>query len=295
MSDPTQDIDAHSGIETTGHEWDGIKELNNPLPRWWLITWYICIAWAIGYMIFMPAIPALPGMGTNTRGVIGHSDRVNVAKAVEEMHTARAAQGAQLLGASLEQIKTDRNLQQFALAMGESVFGDNCATCHGSGGRGAKGYPTLADDIWLWDGSLEGIEQTIRHGIRHMADEETRNSQMPAFGRDKFLTSEQIDDLVEKVLSFSGREGVDSKAVLRAEPIWTQQCVTCHGVDGRGSHDVGAANLTDQDWLHGDKRRDIYNMIYNAPGGHMPAWDDRLDDATIKALAVYVNSLSGGE
>ncbi len=295
MSESKQDIDAHSGIETTGHEWDGIKELNNPLPRWWLITWYISIAWAIGYMIFMPSIPALPGMGTNTRGIGEHSDRVNVAQAVEDMRAARAAQGTQLLGASLEEIKTDRDLQQLALAMSESVFGDNCATCHGSGGRGAKGYPILADNIWLWDGSLAGIEQTIRHGIRHMADDETRNSQMPAFGRDKFLTSEQIDDLVEKVLSFSGREGVDSKAAMRAEPLWAQHCVSCHGVDGRGSHEVGAANLTDQDWLHGGNRRDIYNMIYNAPNAHMPAWDDRLDDATIKALAVYVNSLSGGE
>ena len=184
MTDQTKEIDVPSGTETTGHSWDGIKELNTPLPRWWLIVWYGTIIWAIIYMIFMPALPALPGMGTNTPGLRNHSDRDNVAVAVQELRSERAAESGVLLDASLEQIETDRDLQQFALAMGDSLFGDNCATCHGAGGRGAKGYPALADDIWLWDGTLDGIQYTITHGIRDPENEDTRFSLMPRFGRD---------------------------------------------------------------------------------------------------------------
>ncbi|MBR9808593.1 MAG: cytochrome-c oxidase, cbb3-type subunit III [Alphaproteobacteria bacterium] len=294
MTDQNKDIDTHSGTETTGHSWDGIKELNTPLPRWWLIVWYATIVWAIIYMIMMPAIPALPGMGTNTPGLRNQSDRDNVAVAVQELRQKRADSSAILLGASLEQIETDRELQQFALAMGDSVFGDNCATCHGSGGRGAKGYPALADDVWLWDGTLDGIQYTITHGIRDPENLDTRFSMMPRFGRDGLLEAGQIDDLVEYVVDLSGREA-DGAAVQRAAPIFVQQCATCHGEDGKGTRDVGAPNLTDADWLYGGNREDIYNTIYNARNSHMPAWEGRLDDASIKALAVYVHSLGGGE
>ncbi|MBY9067198.1 cytochrome-c oxidase, cbb3-type subunit III [Hyphomonas sp. WL0036] len=295
MTDHKRDIDEVSGVETTGHSWDGIKELNNPLPRWWLYVFYGSIVWAIGYMIVMPAIPALPGMGmTNTRGIAGHSDRAEVAKEVEKLHTERAAAASQLVGASLEQIENDLSLQQFALAMGESAFGDNCATCHGAGGRGAKGYPMLADDIWLWDGTLEGIETTLRHGIRHTEDPDTRRNTMPAFGRDGMLTPREIDDLVEYVLDLSGREA-DQAAVSRAAPIYATQCVTCHGADGKGNRQLGAPNLTDHEWLFGGEPRDIQQTIYSARNAHMPAWQGRLDDPTIKALAVYVHSLGGGE
>lgn len=294
MSSDHKDIDQLSGIETTGHEWDGIKELNNPLPRWWLITWYATIIWAVIYMIFMPALPALPGMGTNTTGLRNHSDRDLVAAAVADLKAARTEQSATLLDASLEEIETDRELQQFALAMGESLFGDNCATCHGAGGRGALGYPILADDIWLWDGTLDGIEYTLRHGIRHEGDDATRFSLMPSFGRDKILNSNQIDDLTQYVLHVSGQGGED-EAVGRAEPLFQQQCASCHGADARGDRAQGAPNLTDAEWLYGSDRRAIQATIYNARNSHMPAWQDRLDDASVKALAVYVHTLSGGE
>jgi len=178
--------------------------------------------------------------------------------------------------------------------MGESAFGDNCATCHGAGGRGAIGYPALADDVWLWDGSLDGIEYTIRHGIRHDADDATRFSAMPAFGRDGLLTGSQVDDLAQYVLSLTDRSD-DAEAVSRAAPIFQQQCATCHGVDGTGDRAQGAPNLTDAEWLYGGREENIRATIYNARNSHMPAWDDRLDDATIKAIAVYVHSLSGGE
>lgn len=295
MTDHKRDIDEVSGVETTGHSWDGIKELNNPLPRWWLYVFYASIVWAIGYMIFMPAIPALPGTGmTNTPGLRGHSDRALVAQQVEALHTERATAASRLINASLSEIENDLSLQQFALAMGESAFGDNCATCHGAGGRGAKGYPMLADDIWLWDGTLEGIEYTLRHGIRHNEDPDTRRNAMPAFGRDGLLTPKEIDDLVQYVLYLSGREA-DKAAINRAAPVFATQCVSCHGTDGKGNRQLGAPNLTDHEWLFGGEPRDIQQTIYSARNAHMPAWQGRLDDPTIKALAVYVHSLGGGE
>ena len=295
MTDHERDIDEVSGVETTGHSWDGIKELNNPLPRWWLYIFYATIVWSIGYMIVMPAIPALPGMGmNNTPGIAGHSDRAAVAADLQQLRVERGAGAGRLLNASLEEIESDLSLQQFAMAMGESAFGDNCATCHGAGGRGAKGYPMLADDIWLWDGTLSGIEYTIRHGIRHTDDPETRLSAMPAFGRDGLLTSREIDDLVEYVLDLSGREA-NAAAVTRAAPVYAQQCASCHGVDGKGDRTVGAPDLTDHEWLFGGEPRDIRQTIHAARNAHMPAWQGRLDDATVKALAVYVHSLGGGE
>jgi cytochrome c oxidase cbb3-type subunit 3 len=294
MSDENRPVDSHTGVETTGHSWDGISELDNPLPRWWLIVWYITIGVGILYLIMMPAIPALPGMGTNSAGVRNHSDRDNVAAAMTELRTERQENSLLLLDASLEEIETDRDLQQFALAMGESLFGDNCATCHGAGGRGAKGYPVLADDVWLWDGTLDGIEFTLRHGIRHDGDENTRFSLMPRFGSDKLLDARQISDLTDYVLNFTG-QSENNEAIARAAPIWQQQCSSCHGLNGKGDRTQGAPNLTDAEWLYGGARGDVYNTIFSARNSHMPAWDDRLDDASIKALAVYVHSLGGGE
>ncbi|MEM8920588.1 MAG: cytochrome-c oxidase, cbb3-type subunit III, partial [Pseudomonadota bacterium] len=247
---------------------------------------------SIVYMVLMPAIPALPGLGTNTRGTLGASDRVDVAEAIAELKSERSANGARLLNATLEEIETDRDLQQFALAMGESLFGDNCATCHGAGGRGAKGYPILADDVWLWDGTLEGIEYTIRHGIRHEPDELTRFSAMPSFGG--FLTNAQIDDMVEYVLHFSGQSD-DMEAIARSAPIWESQCQSCHGVAGTGDRTQGAPDLTDATWQFGGTRNDIYETIYFARNMHMPAWSDRVDEAGIRALSVYVHALGGGE
>lgn len=297
MTDKDQDkyIDPHTGVETTDHSWDGIRELNNPLPRWWLIVWYISIVWAVIYMVLMPALPGLPFTGqTNTTGLRGHSDRILVAKAVAELDDGRKVQGEALLNASLEEIRTDRNLQQFALAMGESQFGDNCATCHGSGGRGANGYPSLADDIWLWDGTLDGIERTIRHGIRHQPDLETRFSAMPRFGRDELLSNAEIDDVVEHVLSLSGKDH-DLDAADRGAVTFGNICASCHGAGGTGDRTQGAPNLTDNEWLFGGAPYEIRNSVYNARNAHMPGWEGRLDDATIKALSVYVHSLGGGE
>lgn len=285
-----KEIDATSGTETTGHEWDGIKELNTPLPRWWLWVFYATVIWSVGYWVLYPAWPTLTGY---TQGLLNQSQRDDVANAVLALKSAREEQGRLLANASLEQIEADPNLFQFAREAGRSAFGDNCATCHGSGAQGFKGYPNLNDDVWLWGGKLDDIKRTLVVGIRS-THPETRLSQMPAFGRDKLLEPAQIDDLVEYVVGLSGGKA-DAPAVARATQLYTEQCASCHGADGKGLREFGAPNLTDKEWLYGGSREDIKAQIVNARGGVMPAWGSRLDPVTIDALAVYVHSLGGGE
>lgn len=293
MTDRLPDVDSHSGVETTGHEWDGIKELNNPLPRWWLFTFYGTIAIAIVYWVLMPAWPAPPGLQGNTRGVWEQSDRAEVAADISATAVDRAALASRLSAVDASVILQDHELSQLALGLGESAFGDNCATCHGAGGRGAKGYPRLADDIWLWGGSLAEIETTIRHGIRS-DDPAARLSEMPAFGRDEFLAPAQLADLVEFVSAISGRGG-DAAAVDRAQSVFQDNCASCHGVDARGNRTKGAPSLVDREWLYGGDRDTLRKTLHGSRQGVMPAWSKRLDAATIRALAIYVHSLGGGE
>lgn len=287
MSEPHRD--EHSGVETTGHEWDGIRELDNPLPRWWLWVFYATIAFSIVYWVLMPAWPGITGY---TRGVLGHSDRANVAADLRDLQALRGEREAQLLNASLEQIERDPDLQAHALAVGQSVFGDNCASCHGVGGAGARGYPNLRDDVWLWGGSLEEIEHTIRVGVR-AAHPETRTSMMPAFGRDGMLNGRQVADLTEYVVSLSGRRA-DPAAVARAQQLYADNCAACHGPTGTGSVELGAPNLTDREWLYGSDRASITGQIHNGRNGVMPTWENRFSPGVIKALAVYIHANAGG-
>lgn len=288
MSD--RKIDDISGVETTGHEWDGIRELDNPLPRWWLWVWYASIAASIVYWVLMPAWPGISGY---TKGVLGQSDRIAVAQDLEGLKAMRGAGAAKLASASLEQIEQTPDLQEYALQVGQSIFGDNCATCHGAGGTGAKGYPNLRDDVWLWGGTLEDIQHTLQVGIRS-DHPDARFSQMPAFGRDQLMTPAQVDDMTEFVVALSRRKA-DAAAVGRAAPIYAQQCAVCHGPQGKGDPAQGAPNLTDADWLYGASREDIHGQIWNGRGGVMPAWGGRFDPATIKALAVYIHANAGGQ
>ncbi|MEM8986880.1 MAG: cytochrome-c oxidase, cbb3-type subunit III [Pseudomonadota bacterium] len=283
--------DEITGVETTGHEWDGIKELNNPLPRWWLIVFYATCVWSFVYWVFMPAWPGIAG---HTQGLRNHSERENVAVAIAELETQRAGLIQGLAAApDLASIEGDPELLQLALAAGESAFGDNCATCHGAGGQGFVGYPSLVDDVWLWGGRLDDIRQTLLYGIRN-EHPETRYSLMQAYGRDGLLTRDEIADLVEYVTHMSGRNA-DLDAVARAAPIYEQQCVSCHGPAGMGDQTQGAPNLTDAVWLYGGSREAIYDTLWNGRGGVMPGWENRLDETTITALAVYVHALGGGE
>lgn len=293
MTDQPNDVDHVTGVETTGHEWDGIRELNNPLPRWWLWIFYATVAFSVVYWVLYPAWPALPGFQGATRGVLEQSDRTTLHAEVASMRAERAAFSRELETLSVEQIMADPQRRQFTLALGESYFGDNCATCHGAGGGGAPGYPTLADDVWLWGGHEDEIEATISHGIRSGEDDAHTND-MPAFGRDEFLNSAQIADLVEYVVDLSGREA-NAEAVARAAPLFQRECASCHAESGIGGETEGAPNLTDAEWLYGPDRATIQRSIYGPRGGVMPAWRDRLDPATIRALAIYVHSLGGGE
>jgi cytochrome c oxidase cbb3-type subunit 3 len=290
VSGHQKDVDQHSGTETTGHEWDGIKELNTPLPRWWLGIFFACIVWAVGYWVVMPSWPLVHGYA---HGLLDHSQRDDVTAAVRALKNARAANEHALGKASLKQIQDNPDLLQFALAEGRATFGDNCAPCHGSGAQGARGYPNLNDDVWLWGGKLEDIQHTITVGVRSTAPD-TRDSQMPAFGRDGMFKPAQIDDLTEYVVHLSGRPA-EAKAVTRATKLFADNCAMCHGPQGKGNREMGAPNLTDNEWLYGPKRADIHDQIWNGHGGVMPTWGGRLSPETIKALAIYVHSLGGGE
>ena len=285
-----KETDAHSGMETTGHEWDGIKELDTPLPRWWLWIFYASIAFAVVYWILMPSWPGITGYAP---GILHKSDRAQVVTDLAALKAQRSAQASRLANADLATIEKDPQLQAYALAVGQSIFGDNCATCHGTGGTGAKGYPNLRDDVWLWGGSLEDIQRTITHGVRS-TDPETRTSQMPAFGRDQILQPAQIDNLTEYVVSLSHRPANTAMAAAAA-PVFQANCASCHGPQGLGNPQFGAPNLTDADWLYGSDRASIKDQIWNGHGGVMPNWGKRFDANTIKALTVYIHANAGGK
>jgi cytochrome c oxidase cbb3-type subunit 3 len=283
--------DEHSGTETTGHEWDGIKELDTPLPRWWLWVFYGSILWAIVYWVLMPAWPGVSGY---TKGVLGMSDRADVVRELDGLKAHRQAGEAKLRTASLQQIEADPDLQAYALAVGQSVFGDNCATCHGAGGAGGKGYPNLRDDVWLWGGSLDEIRHTIEVGVRSGHAQAKGETVMPAFGRDQMLTDAQIADMTEYVVALSRRKA-NQAAVTRAAQTYADQCAACHGPAGTGDPARGVPNLTDAEWLYGSDRASISDQIWNGRNGVMPTWQARFSPETIKALAVYVHANAGGD
>lgn len=283
--------DDHTGTETTGHEWDGIKELDTPLPRWWLWVWYGSILWAFVYWIAMPAWPGITGY---TKGMLGHSDRAEVVRELDGLKAHRQVGEAKLRNASLQQIEADPELQAYAMQVGQSVFGDNCATCHGAGGGGGKGYPNLRDDVWLWGGSLDQIRHTIEVGVRSGHAQALGETVMPAFGRDGMLTGAQIADLTEYVVALSRRKA-DVAAVTRARQTYADQCAACHGPAGTGDPARGVPNLTDAEWLFGSDRAAISDQLWNGRNGVMPTWQARFSPETIKALAVYVHANAGGE
>ncbi|WP_010139113.1 cytochrome-c oxidase, cbb3-type subunit III [Oceanicola sp. S124] len=276
---------------TTGHSWDGIEELNTPLPRWWLYTFYICIVWGIIYTILYPAWPLV---NRATAGVLGYSTRAEVAEHIAEVEAANAGINQRLAEADLTAIAADPELNQYAVSAGASVFQTWCAQCHGSGAAGATGYPNLLDDDWLWGGSIEDIHYTVTHGIRNEDDFDARYSQMPAFGADELLEDAQIDAVVNFVMSLSGTPQ-DAALVEEGAVVFEENCSSCHGVDGTGDREQGAPNLTDAIWLYGGDYAAIQETVENARFGVMPNWGSRLSEAQIRAVASYVHQLGGGE
>lgn len=276
--------------ETTGHEWDGIQELNKPLPKWWLYVFYATIVWSIGYWLLMPSWPLL---SSYTKGWLGYSQRARVADQLEASRAAKAEYRDKIAASDLAAINADPELLRFALAGGEAAFGDNCAPCHGRGAQGAFGYPNLRDDSWLWSGTLDGIQQTIMHGIR-ADDPKTRTSAMPAFGKTGLLPPAQINDVAEYVLSLSGG-AQDQQAAERGAAIFAKNCVVCHGPQAKGDQKLGAPDLADELWLYSGDKATIVATIHGGRSGLMPTWVNRLDPETIKELSIYVHALGGGE
>ena len=284
-------VDEPTGTETVGHEWDGIEELDTPMPRWWVWTFYATIIWAVGYVILYPAIPLV---NSATQGVFGWSSRgdyaMQVAAREKELEPIRQA----LVSTDIRKLNGSPELLQQAIEGGRSAFKVHCVQCHGAGAAGSKGYPNLNDDDWLWGGDLEAIEYTLIHGIRNPDHDQTRFSQMPAFGKDGILQPGEIQDLVSYVRLLSGREK-PSAAARRGAALFEANCAICHGPDGKGDRTQGAPNLTDAISLYGLDRATLTDTITNSRYGVMPRWGQRLDPATIRMLAAYVHSLGGGE
>lgn len=287
MSD--RKIDEETGVETTGHTWDGIEELNNPLPRWWLWTFYITIIWGIGYTIAYPAWPMISGA---TKGMLGYSTRAQVAQQIADHEAENEGLVAELVAADLSVLEPSDDLHRYAVARGGSVFRAQCSQCHGSGAAGAVGYPNLLDDDWLWGGDIESISYSITHGIRNETDFDSRYSEMTAF--DDILTNDEVDAVVEYVISLSRTEH-DAGLAEAGATLYLDNCSACHAEDGTGDRLLGAPNLTDAIWLYGGDRAAIEQTVRYARFGVMPAWGQRLSDEDVRAVSVYVHSLGGGE
>ncbi|TMV06772.1 cytochrome-c oxidase, cbb3-type subunit III [Ruegeria sediminis] len=277
--------------KTTGHVWDGLEEFDNPMPRWWLWTFYVTIIWGVIYTILYPAWPLV---NHATAGVLGWSTRANVATEIAAVDESNAAINDKLASVELASIQDDAELNGYAVSAGSAVFKTWCAQCHGSGAAGAKGYPNLLDDDWLWGGDIESIHHTITHGIRNEESDEARYSEMPAFGRDELLTDEEIDQVVNYVMSLS-TEPQDAGAVEAGSVVFADNCAACHGEDAKGDREQGAPNLADAIWLFGGDYDSLVDTVANSRFGVMPAWNSRLSEAQIRAVSAYVHQLGGGE
>jgi cytochrome c oxidase cbb3-type subunit III len=291
-ADQGPDVDAITGTTTTGHEWDGIRELNTPLPRWWLWLFYATILWAVGYWVVYPSWPLV---SSYTKGAFRWQSRGAVVSDLDALKAQRGPMVEKLRSASLQEIASDPTLLDFARAQARPAFAENCAPCHGAGGGGGRGYPNLNDDEWIWGGNLDEIAQTIRHGVRSGEADARQGAAMPAFGRDGILKRADVENVADYVRSLAGA-APDPKADLTAgKKVFLDNCAVCHGETGKGQRELGAPNLSDAIWLYGADKPSIADVVWNGRGGVMPAWAGRLDDVTIKALAVYVHSLGGGE
>ena len=280
-------------VETTGHDWDGIEEYNNPLPRWWVWVFYATIVWGIGYTVAYPAWPLISGA---TPGVLGASTRADVAAEIKQFDDANAAIKQQLIDADLTQVSANPDLMGYAERAGAAVFKTNCAQCHGSGAAGVegKGYPNLLDDDWLWGGDIEAIHTTVTHGIRNTTDADARYSEMPKFGADELLEPAQIGEVVEYVLKLSGQEH-DATLAAAGETVFLDNCAACHMEDGSGDPAQGAPKLSDAIWLYGGSREAITHTVNFARFGVMPNGTTRLSEDEIRAVALYVHSRGGGQ
>lgn len=286
--------DPYTGHMTTGHEWNGIKELNTPVPK--VIFGFLSAAFlfALGYWYFMPAWP----LGdTYTRGSLGIDQRTEIQEQLAEAEAASADWKTAMEAADFDTIRADVELMDIVRESGSALYRDNCSMCHGSDGEGGRYFPRLNDDAWLWSDDPDAILHTLRVGI-NANHPETRVGQMPAFGDNGTLSSSEIDDLVLYLLSRSntligsGTAASELLAVNRGSRTYATQCIACHGADMQGNPALGAPNLADDFWLYGGDEEGLRTTIVHGRGGHMPAWESRLDVAERKVLTLHVLSLS---
>jgi cytochrome c oxidase cbb3-type subunit 3 len=274
---------------TTGHIWDGVREYNNPLPKWWLYVFYACVAWAAGMCLLYPSIP---GLHTYWHGLLGYSSRAEAMQGWRQMQGRHAEAMTRIAQLPIEKVAADDKLREVAMQAGRIAFANNCAPCHGQGGTGSVGFPALGDDVWLWGGKLTDIDTTVTHGVRS-ADPDARQSQMPSFG-DGILKPAQIEQVADYVGVWWGvtPAGTDVSAGAK---LFADNCAACHGAKGEGSHDFGAPPLNAHIHLYQGTHDAIVAQVTRPREGLMPNWNTRLDPATIKSVALYVHALGGGE
>ena len=287
-NDPSTDkrIDGPTGTEFVGHEWDGIKELNTPLPRWWLWTFYATVVWGIIYSVMYPAWPMIDRA---TEGVLGWSSRGELARELSATELLRQDTYAKIAAMEIASLPESPELMSQAIAGGAAAFKVNCVQCHGAVAAGHPGYPNLNDDDWLWGGDLAAIERTLVHGIRWDGSGQTRMAYMPGF--EGMFDNAQLDALVQHTLSLSGKAQPNAAGAA----IFAQNCAACHQPSGAGDPQQGAPALNDAIWLYSDSPAEIRRQIQYPRHGVMPGWAGRLDPVTIKMLAAYVHSRGGGE
>jgi cytochrome c oxidase cbb3-type subunit 3 len=278
--------DPVTGKDTTGHEWDGIKELDTPLPRWWLLTFYACIIWAIGYWVIYPSWPTLTDYA---KGVNQTTNRLEHAQDMLLLAEERAVWTQKFEGKEIEEVVQDPELLTYAMAGGKAIFADNCQPCHGAAGSGNKGYPVLADDDWIWGGTLDDIQTTLLYGIRS-GHEDERLSDMPAFIADELISLEEANQIADFVMTLGGQEGSTDGAELYAD-----NCASCHGEEGEGLQEMGAPRLNDGIWLYDAGREGVMAQLKKPKHGVMPFWSERLSETEIKQVSIYVHSLGGGQ
>jgi cytochrome c oxidase cbb3-type subunit 3 len=275
---------------TTGHEWNGIEELDTPVPRIVLFFLAVTILFSVVYWVLMPAWP----LGwTYTKGILGIDQREIVTKQIHDASAARAAWTDRIASSDFAAIAADPQSMQHVRETGRTLFMDNCAVCHGTSGTGGPGFPNLAAKAWLWGGKPEDIAETIRVGI-NSSHSQTRMSQMLAFGREGLLTPDAVRDVTAYVRSLSGQELSDqNRARIGAgkEVYDTANCASCHGAEGSGSREAGAPNLNDKYWIYGGDAQSVNTSIFFGRQGHMPHWEGRLSPVDIKVLTLYVGTL----
>lgn len=276
------------GYGVTGHEWDGIQEFNNPLPRWWVYVFFATVIYGIGYVVYYPSVPGVDS-------VSGQGQIEEYKAAIEERDAARAPFDARIEKMPASEIVNDAELMTYSVAAGKALFALNCSQCHGAAGQGAKGYPSFLDDEWIWGGKIDEIVYTITHGIRNEDDPEARAASiMQGFGDDEVLSKKQIRDVVRYIKVMA--EGYsENEASDRGKEVFAENCAACHGEDGSGMHSFGAPALNNQIWLYGGKSKELEETITHGRAGVMPAFGLKLSETDIKKLAVYVHSLTGGE